>query len=83
MSGVKVTLVKYGLYPATYYYWKRNYASYGEKGLSHKKKEVNLEIKALLDENAKLKQLLAEKELEIKYPGISFKKARREWKKLK
>ena len=28
--GLKVTLAKYDLFPATYYYWKRKYVVYGE-----------------------------------------------------
>lgn len=32
-QGVKVTLDKYGIYPATYYDWKRKVESMGESGL--------------------------------------------------
>lgn len=81
-KGVKETLAKYELYPATYYYWKRNFNLYGENGLEHKKtKDTDKRNKLLAEENARLKMLLAEKELQIKYPDISFKKLGREWKK--
>jgi len=30
--GVKITLDKHGLYPATYYSWKRKYEEMGESG---------------------------------------------------
>ena len=32
-QGVKATLDKYGVYPATYYEWKRKLETMGEKGL--------------------------------------------------
>lgn len=83
INGVKDTLAKYELYPATFYYWKRNYSSLGEEGLKHKNKEVNQQLKDLIAENSNLKILLAEKELELKYPELSLKKARHAWKKWK
>jgi len=83
-KGVKETLAKYELYPATYYYWKRKYELYGENGLGHQKtKNSDKRTKLLEEENARLKMLLADKELQIKYPDISLKKLGREWKKLK
>ena len=36
-KGVKATLAKYDLYPATYYYWKKKHLVYGEEGLHHAK----------------------------------------------
>ncbi|WP_421947819.1 helix-turn-helix domain-containing protein [Phaeodactylibacter xiamenensis] len=33
--GVKVTLAKYDVYPATYYYWKNQYQADGADGLDH------------------------------------------------
>lgn len=81
--GIKVTLEKYDLYPATFYYWKRNYDLKGEAGLSHQKKDENKLVKVLLEENARLKQLVAEKELENNFPGIPIKKIRLEWKRQK
>ena len=66
-KGVKVTLEKYGLYPATYYYWKKKVSSAGSEGLKHgMTKERLQEIHRLQKENEKLKQIIAEKELESK-----------------
>jgi len=65
--GVKITLDKHGLYPATYYSWKRKYEEMGESGFSRgMTKERLKEIKRLQKENGKLKELVAEKELVIK-----------------
>jgi len=35
-NGVKSTLYKYNLFPATFYYWKKKHNTYGESGLGHK-----------------------------------------------
>ena len=63
-NGVKVTLAKYDLYPATYYYWKKKLLVHGEGGLDHRRlKDQEADIKRLEKENKSLKILLAEKEL--------------------
>ena len=64
-NGVKETLEKHGVYPATYYSWKKKYDQMGEKGFRHGMTPEHLkEIKRLEKENEVLKKLLAEKELE-------------------
>lgn len=64
-NGVKVTLAKYELYPATYYYWKRKFIVHGEDGLDHRtQKDLEAENRRLEKENERLKILLGEKELE-------------------
>jgi len=74
-QGVKVTLEKYGLYPATYYYWKKKLDGMGEKGLDYgMTKERLQEIHRLQKENAMLKQIIAEKELEGKLKDELLKK---------
>jgi len=74
-KGVKVTLAKYGLYPATYYYWKKKLLVYGETGLEHRRlKGREAEMKRMEKENQMLKILLAEKELEGKLKDEMLKK---------
>lgn len=74
-NGVKVTLDKYDLYPATYYYWKKKLLVEGPDGLNHRKiKDYQLEIKRLEKENQALKILLAEKELSGKLKDELLKK---------
>ena len=64
-NGVNVTLLKHGLYPVTYYSWKKKFEQMGEEGFSHGMTPEHLkEIKRLEKENELLKKLLAEKELE-------------------
>lgn len=64
-NGVNVTLLKHGLYPVTYYSWKKKFEQMGEEGFRHGMTPEHLkEIKRLEKENELLKKLLAEKELE-------------------
>jgi len=74
-NGIKVTLEKYDLYPATYYYWKKKHESSTtselEKGIS---KAALSRIKELEKENQTLKVLLGEKELESKLKDDLLKK---------
>lgn len=74
-KGVKATLEKYGLYPATYYYWKKKYDTMGDAGMDHgMTKERLQEIQRLQKENAMLKQIIADKELEVRLQQDLIKK---------
>jgi len=74
-KGVKITLDKYDIYPATYYYWKNKVLADGEGSLDHRtSKERKQKIKQLEKENQALKILLAEKELEGKLKDEMLKK---------
>ncbi len=74
-NGVKVTLEKYDLYPATYYYWKKKLEEAGEAGLAHGMTKARLaRIRELEKENQALKILLAEKELQSKLKDELLKK---------
>lgn len=74
-KGVKDTLAKYDLYPATYYYWKRKLDFGGEEALNHAShRRYAAEIKILTKENETLKVLLAEKELESRLKDDLLKK---------
>lgn len=64
-NGVQPTLDKYGIYPATYYSWKKKFETMGETGFRHGMTPGHLkEIRRLEKENELLKKLLAEKEIE-------------------
>jgi putative transposase len=81
-TGVKVTLDKHGIYPATYYQWKEKYDEMGEAGFRHgMTKERLKEIRRLEKENAALKELMAEKDLKIKLQQEYIKKNRPLWEK--
>jgi putative transposase len=74
-NGVKLTLEKYNLYPATFYYWKKKLNEMGEEGLTHGLTKERLAIiKRLEKENQALKEIIAEKELESKLKDELLKK---------
>lgn len=74
-KGVRETLEKYGIYPATFYSWKKKFAEMGEDGFKHGMTKQRLaRIKELEQENELLKQLLAEKEIESKLKDEMLKK---------
>lgn len=63
--GVKAACEKHGVFPASYYSWKKKLQEMGMEGLKHGMTPAHLkEIKRLEKENALLKKLVAEKELE-------------------
>ena len=75
VNGVRSTLEKYGIYPATFYSWKKKFDEMGEQGLHHSMTKERIEkIKSLEQEVELLKQLLAEKELEGKLKDELLKK---------
>jgi putative transposase len=83
-NGVKVTLEKYNLFPATFYYWKKKHTVYGEPGLDHKTQAEQIKrVKALEQENQRLKIMLADKELESSLKDELLKKKYPELKRLK
>jgi len=73
-QGVKNTLDKHGLYPATYYSWKKKFEQMGEAGFRHGMTEYLKEIRRLEKENALLKKIVAEKELEGRLKDELIKK---------
>jgi len=74
-NGITATLEKYGIYAASYYSWKRKLDQMGESGLQHGMTPEHLKrIRQLEKENALLKQLLAEKELEGRLKSELLKK---------
>jgi putative transposase len=73
--GVTATLEKHGIYPATYYSWRKKFDTMGEAGFRHGMTPAQLkEIRRLEKENKTLKELLAEKELEGRLKDEVLKK---------
>jgi putative transposase len=74
-QGVKATLAKHGIYPASFYSWKKKLEQMGEEGFHHGMTPQHLRrILELEKENNALKQLLAKKELDNKLKGELLKK---------
>ena len=82
-NGVRETLEKYGVYPATFYSWKKKFDQMGKEGFTHGMTKDRLaRIKELEQEVELLKQLLAEEKisgslkdelLKKKYPKVKRK----------
>ena len=66
-EGVQLTIRKYGIYPGTYYSWRKKLLVEGEVGLADQatRRKNRQRLEQLEDEVSLLKQLLAEKEMEI------------------
>lgn len=74
-EGVKITCERHGVYPASYYSWKKKFEEMGEEGFKHGMTKEHLkEIRRLEKENDLLKKLLAEKEMEGRLKDEMLKK---------
>lgn len=80
-KGVKVTLSKYGIFPATYYYWKKQLSSTGSLSRQAGDKDLVRTNQRLKKEVETLKLLLAEEQLsnrlqqemlKKKYPDLNW-----------
>jgi len=75
-KGVEVTIRKYEVYPSTYYSWRKKYIIGGENAVDDtaiRRKDKNY-IRQMEDEMSLLKQLLAERDLEIALQDELLKK---------
>ena len=73
--GVSVTLEKHGIYPTTFYAWRKKLDSMGVEGLDYGMTKPQLKrIRELEKENRMLKELVAEKELEGRLKDELLKK---------
>ena len=76
-EGITATIRKYGIYTNTYYQWKEKYEREGLAGLGSRARVSDPELKRLQRENKRLKQLLAEKDLELSIKDELLKKTPR------
>jgi putative transposase len=73
--GVKMTLEKHGIYPVTFYSWRKKFQEMGEEGLRRGATPAQIKrIRELEKENQKLKEIVAEKELEGRLKDELLKK---------
>lgn len=74
-QGVKATLEKYSVFPASYYSWKKKLDTMGEEGFAHGITPAQLKrIRELEKENKLLKEIVIQKELEGKLKDELLKK---------
>ena len=74
-KGVKLTCEKYGIYPASYYYWKNKLLMDGEDGLTTRRlRSTTARVKQLEKELETLKLLFAEEQLQSRLKDDLLKK---------
>jgi Transposase. len=74
-NGVTVTLEKHGIFPATYYQWRKKLDTMGVEGFRHGMTPEQLKrIRELEKENNLLKEIIVQKELEGKLKDELLKK---------
>lgn len=74
-QGIKSTLEKYAIFPASYYSWKKKFETMGEEGFAHGITPEQLKrIRELEKENKALKEIVIQKELEGKLKDELLKK---------
>ncbi len=80
-KGVVQTCRKHSIYQSLYYNWKEKYDTGGEEALKPQYvKRNDREMQRLKRENSKLKQIVAEKELELQMKTELLKKKMQQWK---
>lgn len=80
--GVVAGCRRFGIDPSTYYTWLERYQAHGPAGLEDRRgKNSEAALRRLEKENKILKEILAEKELEIKMQNELLKKKRAEWQR--
>lgn len=74
-QGLKATLEKHNLFPASYYSWKKKFDEMGEEGFAHGITPAQIKrIRELEKENKLLKELIVDKEMEGKLKDDLLKK---------
>lgn len=82
--GVTAGCRQYGIDPRQYYNWLEKYNANGIEGLEDRRgKSTEKLLKKVEKENKLLKELLAERDLEIKLKDELLKKKRAQWRKEK
>jgi len=75
---------KYNLPSSLYYYWLEKYNAHGIEGLEDRRgKDMQAAVRKLEKENMILKELLAEKEMELKMKDELLKKKMAHWQREK
>lgn len=75
-NGIKPTLAKHNLLPATYYYWKRTLQEEPLSVVKAERKLLEKQLKELQTENQALKLMLAEEQLKSRLKSELLKKKR-------
>ena len=80
--GIVAGCRKNGIDPKQYYIWLDRYQAHGIEGLADRRSQSQeAAVKRLEKENRALKELLAEKELELRFRDELLKKKKMEWRR--
>ena len=74
-EGVTATIRKHQINGNTLYQWKDKYSSRGEDDLRESYRRIDPEVKRLEDENRRLKETIADKELAFRIKDEMLKKS--------
>lgn len=66
---------KYNLASSVLSYWKKKYLSKGKDGLKANYKRIDPQVRALEEENARLKKIIANQALELEFKTELLKKS--------
>lgn len=73
-EGYTETCRKYNLATSVLAYWKKKYLARGKEGLKPGYKRIDPEVRALEEENQRLKKIVAKQALEIEFKDELIKK---------
>lgn len=82
-EGFTETCRKYNLAGSVLTYWKRKYLSKGKDGLKVAYKKVDPQLRALEEENVRLKKIIANQALELEFKTELLKKSDAHYQKAK
>lgn len=74
-EGYAETCRKYNMAHSVLSYWKKKYLSKGRDGLKATYKRIDPELRALEEENERLKKIIAKQALEIEFKTEIIKKS--------
>ncbi len=69
------TIRKYSIAPSLFDRWRKKYLSEGINGLKPKYKQVDPQVKELIDENERLKRIIANQALELEFKNELLEKS--------
>ena len=82
-EGITETARKYNLAHSVLNYWKKKYLLKGREGLKPGYKKIDPQLRALEEENARLKKIVANQALELEFKTELLKKSDAHYQKAK
>ena len=82
-EGLTETARKYNLAHSVLNYWKKKYLLKGREGLKPGYKKIDPQLRALEEENARLKNIVANQALELEFKTELLKKSDAHYQKAK